>query len=103
MELRGEGLALGVDAQWPFREYNHIGWANGQIILIGTDGLWETENPEGESFGKDRVYDIIRRHRNASSQRVLQALTEALAAFRQNASQEDDVTLVVIKTLPPET
>lgn len=96
-ELRGEGIVLGVDAQWPYQDNRHSGLKGGQIILTGTDGIWETENPAGEKFGKDRLRQTIRQHHNGSAEEIIQAIIDALAAFRQSASQDDDVTLVVIK------
>jgi sigma-B regulation protein RsbU (phosphoserine phosphatase) len=99
-ELDGHGTVLGIDENWPFLEYKQSGWSNGQIIVIGTDGIWETENPHAEKFGKDRLRKIIREHSKLSSQEIVKAITEALAAFRETASQNDDVTLVVVKTLP---
>jgi sigma-B regulation protein RsbU (phosphoserine phosphatase) len=96
-ELRGEGIVLGVDAQWPYQDNRHSGLKGGQIILTGTDGIWETDNPAGEKFGKDRLRQTIRQHHNGSAEEIIQAIIDALAAFRQSASQDDDVTLVVIK------
>ena len=98
-ELRGKGIALGVDENWSFQHNNRSRWTDGQIILIGTDGIWETENPAGEKFGKDRLRQTIRQHHNGSAEEILQAITDALAAFRQTASQDDDITLVVIKAI----
>ena len=97
-ELRGKGIALGVDENWSFQHNNRSRWTDGQIILIGTDGIWETENAVGKKFGKERVRQIIRQHANRAARDILQAITESLASFRQSASQVDDVTLVVLKT-----
>ena len=96
-ELNGRGTVLGFDAGWTFEEYKHSGWTEGQIIVIGTDGIWETENPHSEKFGKFRLRQIIRQHSQFSSQEILKAITDALAAFRDTAPQSDDVTLVVVK------
>jgi sigma-B regulation protein RsbU (phosphoserine phosphatase) len=100
-ELGGEGIVLGVDAQWSYQDNRHSGLNGGQIILIGTDGIWETENPAAQKFGKDRLRQTIRQHRNGSAEEILQAITDALAAFRQTASQDDDITLVAIKVTQP--
>ena len=96
-ELHGNGIALGVDETYSFEEQKRDLWSDSQIVLIGTDGIWETENPQGESFGKERLKEIIRRHKNESSQEIVQAITDALAQHRQTALQQDDVTMVVIK------
>ncbi len=96
-ELHGRGIALGVDETWSFEEQIRELWFDSQIVLIGTDGIWETENPQGESFGKRRLKEIIRQHKNKSSEEIVQAVTEALASHRESAPQQDDVTMVVIK------
>ena len=96
-ELLGKGIALGVDENWSFQEQIRELWSDSQIILIGTDGIWESENPQGESFGKKRLKEIIRQHRNKSSEEIVQAVTEGLANYRDTTPQQDDVTLVVIK------
>lgn len=97
-ELNGHGTVLGIDENWSFQEYKQSGWSDGQIIVIGTDGIWETENYRAEKFGKDRLRKIIRQHSKVSAQEMINAITENLAAFRETAPQNDDVTLVVVKT-----
>jgi sigma-B regulation protein RsbU (phosphoserine phosphatase) len=97
-ELAGHGTVLGIDENWPFKEYRKTGWSIGQVIVIGTDGIWETENNRAEKFGKDRLRKIIRRHSKFSSQEIINAITDSLTAFRETAPQHDDVTLVVAKT-----
>lgn len=97
-ELRGSGIALGIDETLVFNEYEYVGWEDGQIIVIGTDGIWEAENDQVEMFGKDRLRELIREQQNASAREILQAITDALTEFRRTAPQQDDITLVVVKT-----
>lgn len=99
-EFGGRGIALGVDDQWSFQEYERNGWSYGQVVLIGTDGIWETENPQGEMFGKDRLRQVIRRHSHGSAEKILRAIIDELTAFRQNITQKDDITLVIVKAKP---
>jgi len=96
-ELYGDGIALGVDETWSFQENRQELWSDSQIVLIGTDGIWESENPQGEEFGKKRLREIIRKHKHQTSQEIVHAVTEALANHRQTAPQQDDITMVVIK------
>jgi sigma-B regulation protein RsbU (phosphoserine phosphatase) len=96
-ELRGEGIALGVDRSWHYEEYQKSGLAGGQIIFIGTDGIWETRAPRGDMFGKQRVYELIRSHAAASTADIADRVIEDLDRFRENPEPEDDITLVVIK------
>jgi len=98
-ELLGRGIALGVDETWSFEDQIRELWSDSQIVLIGTDGIWETEDPQGESFGKKRLKEIIRQYKDKSSEEIVQAITDGLAAHRESAPQQDDVTMVVIKKL----
>ena len=95
-ELKGKGTAIGIDDQWSFQDY-HTNWESGQIMLIGTDGIWETANNADEKFGKERVREIIRQNQQSSARDILQAVTDRLATFRQDNTPQDDITLVVIK------
>jgi phosphoserine phosphatase RsbU/P len=96
-ELDGSGIALGVEASWNYQQYQEAGCTNSEIILIGTDGIWETENPSGERFGKERLRQIIRQFSRSSSSTIIEAILSAIADFRQTSAQADDITLVVIK------
>ena len=98
-ELGGEGMALGVDGGYTYREGGRIGLLEGQILLIGTDGLWETQNESGEMFGKERLKSVIRRQAGFPAEVILSAILDSLSEFRKSAKQEDDVTFTVIKVV----
>jgi sigma-B regulation protein RsbU (phosphoserine phosphatase) len=98
-ELGGNEMVLGVDKNWSFKDYYRNNWSSGQLILIGTDGIWETQNNQGEQFGKERLRKVLRRNSHVSAAKIVRAVTDTLADFRQKAPQEDDVTLVVIKAI----
>ncbi|CAB1083014.1 Serine phosphatase RsbU, regulator of sigma subunit [Olavius algarvensis Delta 1 endosymbiont] len=95
-ELTGGALPLGVSEKTGYREFRRK-LAAGQIILIGTDGIWESQNTEGQMFGKKRFRDVIRTHASRTAQDILQAVMDAIKNFCQPLENEDDVTLVVIK------
>jgi len=96
-ELHGDGTALGVDENLQFVQYQKSGLKAGQILLLSTDGLWETQNQAGSMFGKDKIYEIIRQKSHASAREILDTIVLTLESFRQNLEPEDDITLVVIK------
>ncbi|MGD8519828.1 MAG: SpoIIE family protein phosphatase [Desulfobacterales bacterium] len=96
-EFDGDGMAIGLDGKFEYQENSFAGLNKGQILLIGTDGLWETQNMTGEMFGKERLRAVIRREANTSSEKILQSINDALKKFRGERKQEDDITLVVIK------
>jgi len=96
-DLMGSGLALGVDEDWQYRENEKTGLTRGQIILLGTDGIWEARNPDGEMFGKAPIYEIIRQNTAGSAREILDLVIQSLMRFQEDLRPEDDVTLVVIK------
>lgn len=96
-ELDGEGLPLGVDDQYRYEEYLELGLAPGQIIAIGTDGIWEAFDRQGNPYGSERFREVIRRHAARSAQDILEAVFDDIRAFALGARQEDDITLVIAK------
>jgi PAS domain S-box-containing protein len=96
-ELKGSGLALGVAEDISYEENLKTGLAEGHIIAIGTDGIWEAHNKNGEMFGKKRFRKILRQNANAPAQDIIDAVYSDLDAFTVGVRPEDDITLVVIK------
>ncbi len=99
IELAGEGMALGVDENFKFQKFSRQGWTPGSVIVIGTDGIRETHNEAGEMFGLDRLREVIRRHGAEPAEAIQNAVIDAIHTFQGDASQEDDITLVVVKLL----
>ena len=96
-ELKGPGIALGVDEHFQFAANMVDGLLGGQIILLTTDGIWEARNRHGEMFGKDSLYTILRENNHLDADRILEKIIGGLTDFQQGAEAEDDVTLVVVK------
>ena len=96
-DLKGEGIALGVDADWRFEMNERIGFVKGQILVLSTDGVWEAHNHTGEIFGKDRLSEIVRQNSAKTATEIIEAVLAALGRFRKDSAIEDDITLVVIK------
>ena len=99
IELTGKGIVLGIDEDFQFQEYEREGWASGSIVIVGTDGIRETRNSEGDMFGLFRLQEVVRTHAAESAESIQNAVIDALNTFQGDATQEDDITLVVIKLL----
>lgn len=96
-ELKGIGIALGVSDGFKYAENHKTGLRNGQIIAIGTDGIWEAFNRDGEMFGKARYQDIIKKNADKSAEEILNAVYHELSEFTLGKKSEDDITLVIAK------
>ncbi len=99
LELAGEGMAMGVVEDLKYQKYNHKGWTPGSVVVVGTDGIRETQNESGEMFGLNRFREAIRRHAARSAEEIKSRIIADLTVFQGEAPQEDDITLVVVKLL----
>ena len=90
-------MALGVDKNWNVKAHTITSLKSGQIIFLSTDGIWEARNLQGQMFGKEPIYDIIRNNSSLSANEILNAMKESLKSFQKGAKIEDDITMVVIK------
>jgi sigma-B regulation protein RsbU (phosphoserine phosphatase) len=98
-ELSGEGMALGVVADYPYGVQTLQGWSEGSVVVIATDGVHETRNPAGEMFGVQRLRQLIQQQAGDSAAAIQKAILSALNDYRGEGPQEDDLTIVVIKLL----
>jgi phosphoserine phosphatase RsbU/P len=98
--LEGEGLPLGVFEESSYEQLQTPVQA-GQILIIGTDGIWETRRSQGDLFGKKRLKAIVQKHAHRSAKEIVEAIFEAVAQFCHPLKPDDDVTLVVAKIETP--
>ncbi|MHC1711479.1 MAG: SpoIIE family protein phosphatase [Solidesulfovibrio sp.] len=98
-ELMGPGIPLGVLPEFVYEEQARPGLAPGQVLVIGTDGIWEARCPEGEMYGKDRFRDVMRRHASDTAETIIAAVVKDVTDFQASAPRDDDITLVVVKAL----
>lgn len=98
-EVPGHDIPLGIDPDWRYRELSHTGWANGALLVVGTDGIWEARNPAGRMYGRARLMERVRGERHASAASIVAAVEADVEKFRQGRSPEDDATLLVVKAV----
>lgn len=98
-EVGGPDIPLGIDPDWRYSELEHTGWPTGALLVIGTDGVWETRDGGGAMYGTERLCRAVRACRARPAAEIVGAVTADLAAFRGARPQEDDVTLVVVKAV----
>jgi sigma-B regulation protein RsbU (phosphoserine phosphatase) len=71
----------------------------GKLFLFYSDGLTEAMNENREEFGEERVLDSIKNYRATSASTLQHNMIDALKRFRGSAEQNDDVTLVIVKSV----
>jgi len=98
-ELQSTGLALGILPGERFRLGPKVQFNKNDLMLLTTDGIWEATNPEGEAFGKHRIYDILRECHYLPSQAILDELFRRVKEFCRGEPARDDQTAVLFKFL----
>ena len=89
-----KNLPLGVH-EGPFRAEAET-LAPGASLIVATDGITECLSPQGELFGRRRFVDAARQSAHDSAEAVVQAVTEAAAAFRAGQPPQEDIAVMVI-------
>jgi sigma-B regulation protein RsbU (phosphoserine phosphatase) len=69
----------------------------GDLFVFCTDGIFEAFNEQGAEFGARRLIETIHDARQQPARVVVDAVFDAVRAFRGDAPQSDDMTAVVVK------
>jgi serine phosphatase RsbU (regulator of sigma subunit)/anti-sigma regulatory factor (Ser/Thr protein kinase) len=90
------GVRIGDGAQSLSLAEQEITLADGDAIVLYTDGLIEARNRAGESYGMERVEDCLKVNK-ADARTALDAIISALNEFSEGGGSEDDVTILVLR------
>ena len=98
LQLKKESIgAIGIPGFPAYYTSELINFENGDELFIYTDGLVDTTNERKESFGKDRLLNLIYRVSNMPVKTQAEEIEKKLAMFQGRAPQTDDVTFIIIK------
>jgi sigma-B regulation protein RsbU (phosphoserine phosphatase) len=97
IELPPSDIPLGISAKARYRTPEPLQLQTGDILMIGTDGLWEARNAQNEIFSSERLQQIIASHRDKDAQSIYRIIMQKISAFCGSKAAEDDMTLMVIK------
>lgn len=67
------------------------------LLVVGSDGLYEAHNDQSLMFGFERLAAAVSSLRHASAQEIGEKLLERVAAFSIDHPQEDDRTILLLK------
>jgi sigma-B regulation protein RsbU (phosphoserine phosphatase) len=94
--LAPTGAAVGVIEDYQIRSES-LELAQGDVVLIYTDGVVESHNPQGEEFGNERLAELVQRNVSLPVQELISTLRRGLQTFVAEAPIEDDVTFLAFK------
>ena len=96
--MSNSGMPLGVEDDASFASCDPIELSPGTTAIFFTDGLVEARGLAASEFGLDQVIEVVNQHQNSNSGEIVEQLYQAVRSYAGNQPQEDDITIVLLKT-----
>ncbi len=97
--LDSTSIPLGVEAETVVPSAASMILQPGDIMTFFTDGLTEVESSGRVRFGVGRALEVIRSERDNPARQIIHALYDEILGFCRNQPHQDDITVVIVKTL----
>jgi sigma-B regulation protein RsbU (phosphoserine phosphatase) len=81
-------------------EERAIWLAQGDVVVLYTDGLTDAMNADGELFGLERLRALVAAQSGRTAEQVAAGLLSAVREFVGDTAQSDDLTLLVVRRCP---
>ncbi len=94
--LASTDIPLGIDPSRHFDEGMPVTLEQGDVLVIGTDGVSQARDASGEFFGFDRITEIVQQMPGESASAIRDRILSESHAFAGGGQLEDDATLVVL-------
>ncbi|MBU1078328.1 MAG: serine/threonine-protein phosphatase, partial [Spirochaetes bacterium] len=92
----GKGVPIGIfeDAKY---ETAKCKLGKGDVILLQTDGIYESMNDKREQFGLNRVKKLLEVNVGKEPGDINKSIVSEVDSFRGNKTQADDITIIAMK------
>jgi sigma-B regulation protein RsbU (phosphoserine phosphatase) len=90
------GIVLGMMDDFPYEE-EFITLHPNDTIVMYSDGITETFNPQEEEFNEQRLGEYLSNHRGEQSSELADGLIAAVRHYAAGTPQADDMTVVVLR------
>jgi sigma-B regulation protein RsbU (phosphoserine phosphatase) len=74
--------------------------APGDVLVLLSDGIYEYESKQGVQFGEDGVARMLKYHHRLPMVELSKQILNATYEHGEGVSQQDDITLVLLRRLP---
>jgi sigma-B regulation protein RsbU (phosphoserine phosphatase) len=96
--LEADGVPIGVLTE-SLVENRSLLFAEGDLLVVCTDGLNEARNQDGQLYSRERLLNLVDNLADQSAEIIVRELLAAADKFAGSQPQADDQTLVVIRGL----
>ncbi|MBE0386839.1 hypothetical protein PLUTE_a1830 [Pseudoalteromonas luteoviolacea DSM 6061] len=95
--IESQHMALGILDEEEFeRTILHLEVETGTRLVMATDGIIESEGPDGDMFGEHRLIDTLGSKPAISTHEVI----DCVRSYSEHAEQQDDLSIAIVNCLP---
>ena len=94
--LHATGLLLGAISEIVIHRAS-VSFEPDAVLVIYSDGVLERFNANHEEFGLEHLATLIVQHQHKAAQEILDIIYQTVFDFGDQATWQDDVTIVIIK------
>lgn len=98
IRLDATGLPIGMFCSESFSSQT-VRLDPGQTLLLYTDGLLETQNPDGAEYGIERLFALATSSAPLPPQALVDSCVGDLVSYRGTATSTDDLTIMAVRRL----
>jgi sigma-B regulation protein RsbU (phosphoserine phosphatase) len=95
-QLGAGGLPLGILPDYDYRE-GRTQLRVGDVLVVYSDGVTETQNPQGDEFGTVRLQEVVAENLTLTASGIRDKIEASLSNFAKGTPAVDDITLVIVK------
>ncbi len=98
--IKSPGMVVGIDSGSVFDRLTvdfSVPLERNDCLVLYTDGVTETLNPEGDEYGVDRMMQSVRASANDGAQAIVKTIIEDVREFTGSVPQNDDITVIAIR------
>jgi serine phosphatase RsbU (regulator of sigma subunit) len=98
VNLHPTGMALGI-VENKIIEEREIRLNTGDTLLFYTDGITEAFSRNGDLFGEENLFNVLKANYMESADFIVKSIEEAVSSFIGSTLPTDDLTMLVLKRL----
>lgn len=100
--VKTQGIGLGLEKGEVFSKTlveEEIKFKSGQVYSFFSDGITEAMNEKNDLFGEERLINVLKKKSSDTSDEIMQYVWDEVKKFKGKAKPNDDMTMVIVKTI----
>ena len=98
--LESTGTPLGVSPTWGVTDAEPFALEPGDTVVLVTDGITESQAPDGSLLGVEGAVRLVRAHLAESAGHILEGLVSGARGFTEGGPHSDDLAAIICKVEP---